>query len=529
MTLDLKSLAIPKMLAQRVMPRLEGAKLQDKDYMREVMKLIDAGVGGFILFGGDFWEVRQVLPRLQARAKVPLLIASDMEKGAGQQLKGATVFPCQMAVAAATDLVSGDGLGLVSEMLEGMAAEARGAGVHAILTPVLDVNSNPHNPIISTRAFSDEPRVVSALGEQYVKGLQGGPMPVMACGKHFPGHGETGLDSHTTLPVIDKDKDSLENEDMFPFRRAIMAGVEMVMTAHLKAPALDSNHPASLSQVITRGYLRNRSGFEGLILTDAMSMAALTGHYKPGEAARLAIKAGADILLHPAEPFAFLEALIELSKNKEITKEEVMAPASRIMRAKAKYVSPAKLTDRQLRERLDGDAGVALAIARRALTLVKAAGAFPALGDVKGKVSHIVLEDDGDAKAGRALRSALARHKNLRNLFVTRSKIKEMRSEAVKASRGSALTIVSIFSKVSAGKGTSGISQELMELGHGIIGKGKKSVVLSFGSPYILDNFMGADYVVAAYDPGEAMQTSAYRALRGEIVFMGELPVRISG
>jgi beta-glucosidase-like glycosyl hydrolase len=529
MTLDLKSLTIPKMLAQRVMPRLDGAQLSDKDYLADVMKLIDAGIGGFIIFGGDFWEVRQTLPKLQARAKVPLLIASDMEKGAGQQFKGATVFPCQMAVAAATDLVSGDGLGLLSEMLEGMAFEARSSGVHAILGPVLDVNSNPHNPIINTRAFSDEPQVVSSLGEQYVKGLQGCPLPVMACGKHFPGHGEAGLDSHTTLPVIDKDRDSLEDEDMYPFRRSIMAGVEMVMTAHLKVPALDPNLPASLSQVVTRGYLRNRSGFEGLIITDAMSMAALTGHYTPREAARLAIKAGADILLHPAEPFGFLDALYDLAKNKEITKEDVFAPASRLMRAKARYCNPPKVTDKQARERLDADAGVAQSVARRALTLVKAAGAFPALRDVKGKVLHIVLEDDGDKKAGRALRSALARHKNLMNLFVTRSTIKEMRPEVMKASRGSSLTIVSIFSKVSAGKGTSGISQELMELGHNIILKNKKSVVVSFGSPYILQNFMGADYVVAAYDPGEAMQGSAYRALSGEIVFMGELPVRISG
>ncbi|MGA2193232.1 MAG: glycoside hydrolase family 3 N-terminal domain-containing protein, partial [Nitrospirota bacterium] len=205
MALDFKSLSIPKMLAQRVMPRLDGALLHDKEYMAGVTALINAGVGGFILFGGDFWEVRQALSKMQAKAKIPLLIASDMERGAGQQLKGATVFPCQMAIAAATDLVYGDGLGLVSEMLEGMAEEARGAGVHAVLGPVLDVNSDPANPIIATRAFSDEPKVVAALGEKYVKALQGSPLPVMACGKHFPGHGSSTLDSHTTLPVIDKD------------------------------------------------------------------------------------------------------------------------------------------------------------------------------------------------------------------------------------------------------------------------------------------------------------------------------------
>ena len=121
MTFNLKELSVQKMLAQRVMPRLDGALLGDRDYMKGVMGLVEAGVGGFILFGGDFWEVRQALPRLQARAKIPLLIASDMEHGAGQQLRGATSFPFQMAIAAATDLVGGDGMGLLADMLQGMA------------------------------------------------------------------------------------------------------------------------------------------------------------------------------------------------------------------------------------------------------------------------------------------------------------------------------------------------------------------------------------------------------------------------
>lgn len=530
MAVDLKSLTVPRMLAQRVMPRLEGALLSDKDYMKEVLALIDAGVGGFILFGGDFWEVRQALPRLQARAKVPLLIASDMERGVGQQLKGATVFPSQMSVAAATDPTSGEGLGMLSDMLTGVAEEARGAGVHAVLTPVLDVNSNPANPIICTRAFSDEPKVVSALGERYVAGLQGGPHPVMACAKHFPGHGETGLDSHSTLPVIDKDRDSLEEEDMYPFRRAVMSGVEMVMTAHLSVPALDPVYPASLSQVITRNYLRNRAGFEGLVLTDALNMGALGDKFPPKEAARLAIKAGADILLHPGSPMEFLAMLDGLSARKEVTKEEVMASAGRLQRAKLKYCAPAKITDNRMAELLAYNSDTAEAIANKALTLVKAAGAFPVLKEVKGEVLHIVLEDDGDRRAGQALRYVLAtKHKHLMNLFVTRADTGALKEEALKRAKDAALVIVSIFSRVRAGKGSSGISQELLDLGRQLVSRNRRSVAVSFGSPYILKQFMDAQYVVAAYDPGEAMQHAACRAFMGEIVFMGELPVRING
>ncbi|MHB8174753.1 MAG: glycoside hydrolase family 3 protein, partial [Nitrospirota bacterium] len=431
MSFDLKSLTVQKMLFQRVIPRLEGGRLGDKEYLKDILKLVDAGVGGFILFGGDFWEVRQALPKLQAKADVPLLFMSDMEKGAGQQLKGATVFPCQMAVAAAADLVTGEGLTVLAAMLDGMAYEARAAGVQAILTPVLDVNSNPLNPIISTRAFSDEPHVVSGLGERYVKGLQGSPVPVMACGKHFPGHGDSQVDSHTALPTLDKDRESLEEEDMLPFRRAVMAGVEMIMMAHIKAVELDPVYPASLSQTVIRRYLRNRAGFDGLVLTDALNMGALAQSYSPKEAARLAIKAGVDILLHPGEPLEFLNVLNELIREKGVTKEEIFMSAARLAKAKMRYCQTPRLPDRQVAGRIEENSAVADELASRALTLVKAAGAFPKLREIKGNIAHIVLEDDGDPKAGRSLRSALARQKNVKNLFVTKPKLEELKAEAV--------------------------------------------------------------------------------------------------
>jgi beta-N-acetylhexosaminidase len=529
MAFELKSLSTAQMLAQRVMPRLNGELIKDKEYMKEIQALVDAGVGGFILFGGDFWEVREGLAKLQSKAKFPLMIGSDMERGAGQQLKGATVFPCQMAVAASVDLGSGDGLGILSDMLEGVAEEARAAGVHVVFSPVLDVNSNPANPIICTRAFSDEPHAVSGLGERYVAGLQGGHLPVMACIKHFPGHGDAQIDSHTHLPTIDKDRESLEEEDMYPFRRGIMAGAEAVMTAHLKVPALDpAGFPASLSYKITHGWLRNRSNFEGLVFTDALDMGALKGHYPPPEAAKLAVKAEADILLHPADPAGYVKMLEEVAKKRELTKDEIFAAAGRITRAKLKYCQPSKLSDKQVVPLLRKNQDIADVVAQRALTLVKAAGAFPSLKELPGKVAHFVLEDDGDKRAGMTLRTTLARkHKNVENMFITRADAARLKAKAMGSAKDAALVIVSVFSKVSAGKGHSGISEELAELGHQLIARNRRSVAVSFGSPYILKNFMDAQYVVAAYDPSEAMQNAACRAFAGEIFFMGELPVRL--
>ncbi|HEX9860158.1 MAG TPA: glycoside hydrolase family 3 N-terminal domain-containing protein, partial [Nitrospirota bacterium] len=456
------------------------------------------------------------------------IIASDMERGAGQQLAGGTVFPCQMAVAAATSLVSGEGAGLVKEMADSLAFEARAAGVNAVFTPVLDVNSNPDNPIICTRAFSDEPQKVSALGELYIAGLQTGKTPVMACAKHYPGHGDAALDSHSALPRIDKDKESLEDEDMLPFRKAVMAGVEMVMAGHLLVPAIDPSYPASLSKKVIKDFLRTRSGFEGLVVTDALDMGAVAGAYSPREAARLAIKAGADILLHPASPADYLRELFALSDEKGVTKEEVMSCAGKMQRAKAKYAVPVKLTDAAVHERMSQDRELAQTIAERALTLVKADGAFPALQDIKGNILHVVVDDDGNRMAGRVIRSVLkARNKKIKNLVISNETVGRLKGEAMKAARSSQITLVSIFSRVSAGKGRSGLSPELSEFCAQLVAKTRKTVVVSFGSPYILRGLMGASYVVAAYDPGEAMQMAACRAFSGEIFFGGELPVRI--
>ncbi len=528
MTINLKGLSVKGMLNQRVMARLDGDRLGDPDYLNELLSLISAGVGGFLVFGGDYWEVKKVLPKLQAKAKIPLIIASDMERGAGQQLSGGTEFPCQMALAAATDLVSGEGLGLVSDMAEATAFEARAAGVNAVLAPVMDVNSNPENPIICTRAFSDEPQKVSVLGEVYISGLQGGGEPVMACAKHFPGHGDAGLDSHTHLPRLDKDRESLEDEDMLPFRKAVMSKVEMMMTGHLLVPEIDPDYPASLSRKITKDYLRTRSGFDGLVLTDALNMGALCREYMPRDAARLAIKAGADILVHPSDAASFLGELAALAEEKGVTKEEVMAPAARITRAKSKYCPPIKVTDAQIAARMGENRALAQVIAERALTLVKAGGAFPSLSEISGPIAHIALDDDNDRLAGRVFRSVLSsRKKRLKTLFVSRADASRMSTKALTAAGGAQLTVISIFSRVSPGKGRSGLSPELVELGHQLVKKAKKTVVVSFASPYILREFMSADFLVAAFDQGDVMQTAACRAFFGEIIFRGELPVRI--
>ncbi len=283
---------------QFLVPRLNGGDIE-RDLGR-CLGLVEKGVAGFIVFGGELGALRESIARLQRAASHPLLIASDLEQGLGQQVRGGTLFPPAIAIreAARRDKA------LLNKAFAQMAGEAAYAGINAILAPVLDINTNPGNPIINTRAFGEDPETVSFLGAEMVKAVQAAG--VAACGKHFPGHGDTDMDSHLSLPVVKKSLKELKSLEMAPFRAAIAAGVRMIMPGHLSVPALDpSGAPMTLSAPAMR-YLRETLGFGGIIITDAMDMGGLRGYAEPEAAA---LGAGADLLLHPEDPEASASAL----------------------------------------------------------------------------------------------------------------------------------------------------------------------------------------------------------------------------
>ncbi len=281
-----------------MLPRLDGAKLE-KDPSRFI-RLVEKGVSGFIVFGGRLDAVRAGIRELQGRAEFPLIMASDLERGAGQQFEGGTVLPAAMAMGSA--LINGLDEADAGRAFSCLAAEARWAGINMVLAPVLDINSNPENPIIATRAFGEDAQIVSRLGVLMARTIEG--QGLYACGKHFPGHGDTRLDSHLDLPAVEKTFPELEEFELIPFRAAIDAGISAIMTGHLKLPLEDpSGLPATLSGRAL-GYLRSEMGFKGLIITDALNMAGAGGENRlhEGQRAELALMAGADILLHPVEP-----------------------------------------------------------------------------------------------------------------------------------------------------------------------------------------------------------------------------------
>jgi beta-glucosidase len=304
---DWQSLTLAQQVAQLFVVRTSG-HLFDHDFrypQREAKVATlrhyveDLGVGGVIWLGGHVAELSLRCRQVQDWARLPLLMAADIEEGVGQRFGGAVWLPPPMALGeiARQDLELA--IGYARQMGATTAQEARAVGLNWLLAPIVDVNNNPANPVINIRALGDDPAIVAALAEAFIAGAH--EHSVLTSAKHFPGHGDTATDSHLDLPVIEHDRDRLDAVELLPFKRAIAAGVSSVMTAHLILKSLDADRPATLSSKILTDLLRNEWGYEGLIVTDALIMDAIADRYGANEAPLLAFEAGADILLMPVD------------------------------------------------------------------------------------------------------------------------------------------------------------------------------------------------------------------------------------
>jgi beta-glucosidase len=298
----------------------------------------ELGVGGVILLGGSAAEVALRSQQLQGWATVHLFIAADIEEGVGQRFSGATWFPPPMAIAAIASQDLPKAIAAAEQMGAITAQEALAVGINWLLAPVVDVNNNAQNPVINVRAFGETPMVVGELAIAFLRGAQ--QHPILTTAKHFPGHGDTATDSHLDLPLLLHSFARLALVELPPFQAAIAAGVDAVMSAHVQIPALDSDYPATLSHRVLTEELRQRLGFKGLIVTDALVMGAIANRYGANEAPILAIEAGADILLMPLDPGGAIQAVCEAVATGRISPERIRASVERIWQAKHKVHSP---------------------------------------------------------------------------------------------------------------------------------------------------------------------------------------------
>lgn len=342
-----ESLSLPEQIAQMLVVRASGYLFDHQiqypswEPKADVLRhwLTDLGVGGVILLGGSAGEIACRCQQLQEWAAIPLFLAADIEEGVGQRFAGATWFPPPLALAGMVQ--SGTKIEQVQQSVQAMGAwtaeEALAIGLNWVLAPVVDVNNNPQNPVINVRAFGETPELVSQLATAFIQGAQ--PYPVLTTAKHFPGHGDTATDSHLDLPMIPHECDRIRNTEYPPFQAAIAANVDGVMSAHLLIPALDPDYPATLSRKILTGELRETLDFDGLIVTDALVMGAIANQYGDNEAAVLAVAAGADILMMPADPPGAIVAVCEAVEQGRIAPEQIQASVERIWRAKQKITT----------------------------------------------------------------------------------------------------------------------------------------------------------------------------------------------
>lgn len=497
-------------IGQLIFPRLEGNSLSDNEYFNSRLSLIDAGIGGFILFGGKIPETPIAIKRLQEKAKTPLLITSDIERGLGQQLAGGTRFLNQWGVAEAIDLENPEDVKLLHEMLNAVREECIAAGIHAVFSPVADVNVNPDNPIISTRSFGEDSEKVSWFVKEYVKGLQsadcrggsvtrpgrGSASPLQSCAKHFPGHGDTAVDSHTSLPVINANRERLERVELPPFKAAIDAGAAMIMVGHLRLPALEPDPiPATFSRRVVTNLLRGEMGFKGLVVTDALDMGALKAICDEGEAAVRALIAGCDILLHPSEPLKVLDAVIDAVKKGRLSEERIAEAFGRIMDIK-KGLDVKAHGNAPLPE----NPQLANKIAGKAVKFRKGRGI-----NQSDSIACLIIDDDGDGSVANPFLNGM------------KERIPDFRIvSSPSAIKNNDTVVIPIFSKVSAWKGSSGLSIGSYDRIKKNLEKAGRSVIISFGSPYMLNN-IDADTLVDAFDPADFMQKVVVERLLSEL------------
>ncbi len=506
-------------------------------YQQILHDVNDLHVGGFInvTHGSSLGIVKsQTYPtavlnnQLQSKSKLPLLIGADFERGTAMRLDEGTSFPTAMALAAGGDSKDAYTMGKIT------ALESRAVGVHWIYAPDADVNNNPANPIINTRSFGEDPARVSEFVSAFVRGVEenGG----LATAKHFPGHGDTAADSHIDLPVIRADRARLNTLELVPFRAAISSGASSIMTGHLNVPSLepDPNTPATLSQNILTGLLRDEMGYQGLIVTDAMDMGGITVRYAPGEAAVRAIVAGIDALLMSPVPDAAFEALQAAVKSGRISKARLDASVRRILQAKARLGLHAnRLVDvNALNQEFASVAWQkeAQEISDRGVTLLRdTPHRLPLDATKPSRALLLAFYADPEPYPGEDLEREL--RARFDSVVTLRADTRFVNAGILKlpAPDSYDVAILALFVRVSDRKGNVDVPAEQAALAEQLYKTEKPIITVGFGSPYLIEKFPQAETWLAAFGISDVAQISVARALFGQIPVRGHLPVTIPG
>ena len=555
------SLTLDEKIGQLIVPSFESNFLStDSDTFDELSRLVrEYHVGGFHVFGasqpappvqlnasygtvilGQPLSAAFLLNRLQAMSAIPLMNTADFETGVGFRLSGATSFPRQMAMGA---IASPDAERLVREEARVTAIESRAIGVQVNFAPIADVNNNPRNPVINTRSYGEDPSRVAALVGAYVDAARAAGL--VATIKHFPGHGDTDVDSHLGLPVVTFDRDRLDRLELVPFRRGIEQGAEAVMAAHIELPALDAapSTPATFSAPILRDVLRRDLAFHGLVYTDSLSMDAVTRIATPGEAAARAVLAGADQVLHSPDPIAAFDGLKAAVESGRLSTARLDESVDRILRAKASLgLATHRTVDLDaVPVNVGGRAHQTLAqeAAQRSLTLVKDdRHAVPLTIAREAPVLYLsVVDYPSGWQIAAPSRTAIPELKK-RWAQVTSIEVSDHTSlsdlDLVRAIVPRyAAVVASVFVRATSGSGRLDLADPLVRLLRDVARSTARTntpfVTAFFGNPYVAAAVPELPAVLLTYDFYDLPETALVRAIAGEAAIDGRLPISLPG
>jgi beta-N-acetylhexosaminidase len=556
---ELRKMSLEEKVGQLISVGVNATFLnQDSDAFRTLKRHVEENkVGGIILFRGPVYESVILMNRMQQLARYPLLISADLESGAGMRFEDTVNFPWNMAVAATgnPDFARRQG--------EMTAREARALGVHHIFAPVVDVNNNAANPVINVRSYGEDPADVARFGVAFTEGAQSAG--TIATAKHFPGHGDTAVDSHRGLPEINVGRDRLNSIEFVPFQAVVNAGVGSVMVGHIALPQIDSTAirplprnlkgkptdtdeageiveekaamPATLSPVLGR-ILRNDLKFSGMIVTDALSMSGLTIYFTPEESAVRALEAGADMLLKPVDVDATFRGVRDAVKSGRLTEQRIEESVRKILAAKYdlglldQRFAPVDAIDRLVSSK--DVYKLASEVAERAVTLVRDEDKLLPLKNLKpdARVFNLAITNGDDRNwIGRAFVERMNRSGLKVDALVLDERSGEQEiQKAIERAKTADLVIATMYGRVRSGQASSvGLPESGAKALSAVIA-GKTPVIgISFGNPYLLQNFSGLRTYVVAYGDMPSLQNAVGRALLGEIDITGRLPISLPG
>jgi beta-N-acetylhexosaminidase len=523
----LSSLTVRDKIAQLVMPWIAGnyAAFDDEAFRRMQVWVDSLHVGGLIVSVGSPFDVAARLNRLQERSGLPLLIGSDLEAGTSIRLNGGTPFPPNMGIAATGSDSDAYEVGRVT------ALEGRAVGIHLAFAPVADVNNNPSNPIINVRSFGEDPHAVGRLVAAEIRGLQEHGM--LATAKHFPGHGDTGSDSHIALPVLTAGWGRLDSVELVPFRSAIAAGVAGIMSAHIALPNIDTGQlrPGTVAPNILTGILRDSLKFTGLVVTDALNMGGIANAYG-AEAAVRAFLAGSDLLLQPGDPKAAIDAMAAAVARREISQERLDRSVRRVLELKRKL----GLFVRRIAP-LDSIPFVvgrsefraeAQDMSARSLVLVKDVnGTVYGMKNARQPLSVITYGDDNNRSVGTVLASELRSRGFPVSVF-------KLWPNSGPASYDSALTVIerspiTVFAaadKPTEARGSLGLPDSLVTF-IALAARSRPTVLVSLGNPYLIGDLPEVGSYLIGWRSNPLTEQAVARALSGTTSITGRLPISI--